>query len=207
MGSNYDLLKRVLDVAGAGTALVLSSPLIVATAAAVAVSLGRPVLFRQERVGKAGRSFTLVKFRSMRAADPALGITDDADRLSPFGRALRATSLDELPSLWNVLKGDMSMVGPRPLLPEYLPRYTARQARRHEVRPGVTGLAQVRGRNELPWSERFEADIDYVDRRSLGMDARIMLATVGAVLRRRGISAPGHATQSSFQGEDWDDRS
>jgi len=197
----YDIVKRGLDVLVAAAALILLSPVIVATAILVAVRLGRPVLFTQPRPGRHGRIFTLYKFRSMRAVDPARGRVSDADRLTPFGTRLRATSLDELPSLWNVLRGDMSIVGPRPLLVEYLERYTPEQARRHEVRPGITGLAQVTGRNAVTWEQRFAQDVRYVDRRSAGLDLRIVVATVGAVWRREGITAEGQATMMKFGGD------
>lgn len=194
----YDIAKRGLDILVAGVALVLLSPVILATAVLVASRLGRPVLFAQPRPGRHGRIFTLYKFRSMRAVDPARGRVTDADRLTPFGARLRATSLDELPSLWNVLRGDMSIVGPRPLLVEYLDRYTPEQARRHEVRPGITGLAQVTGRNAATWEQRFAQDVRYVDRRSAGLDLRIVIATIGAVITREGISAEGHVTMARF---------
>lgn len=194
----YDVVKRGLDIVVSAVALVLLSPVIVATAVLVATKLGRPVVFAQERPGKDGRIFTLYKFRSMRSVDEARGWVTDSDRLTPFGVRLRSTSLDELPSLWNVLKGDMSIVGPRPLLVEYLDRYTPEQARRHEVRPGITGLAQVTGRNAISWESKFRQDVRYVDRRSAGLDLRIVLATIGSVLKRDGISAEGHVTMSKF---------
>ena len=194
----YDVVKRGLDVVVSAVALVLLSPVIIATAVLVAVKLGRPVVFAQARPGKDGRIFTLYKFRSMRSVDEARGWVTDADRLTPFGVRLRSTSLDELPSLWNVLRGDMSIVGPRPLLVEYLERYTPEQARRHEVRPGITGLAQVTGRNAISWESKFRQDVRYVDRRSAGLDLRIVLATIGSVLKRDGISAEGHVTMSKF---------
>lgn len=196
----YDRLKRAIDVVASAAGLVITAPVQLVVAALVRVRLGSPVLFRQERPGKDAEIFTLIKFRTMLQADPARGLTGDADRLTPLGRVLRSTSLDELPSLWNVLRGDMSLVGPRPLLPEYLPRYTPRQARRHNVRPGVTGMAQVSGRNDLGWEERLELDVRYVEERAFLLDLRIVLATVSAVLRRRGISQPGHATMSPFTG-------
>lgn len=196
----YDVVKRALDVVASAVALVVLSPVIVATAVLVAVKLGRPVVFAQERPGKDGRIFTLYKFRSMRSVDEARGWVTDADRLTPFGVRLRSTSLDELPSLWNVLRGDMSIVGPRPLLVEYLERYTPEQARRHEVRPGVTGLAQVTGRNAISWESKFAQDVRYVDRRSVGLDLRIVAKTIGSVVRREGVSAEGHVTMAKFEG-------
>ncbi|GIG91692.1 sugar transferase [Plantactinospora endophytica] len=194
----YDRLKRVLDLLVAAALLVLLSPVLLGCAGAVAVALGRPVLFRQTRPGRHGQLFELRKFRTMRPAAP--GRTSDADRLTRFGGWLRATSLDELPTLWNVLRGEMSLVGPRPLLVSYLDRYTPEQARRHEVRPGITGLAQVRGRNELSWEEKFRHDVRYVEDRCLALDLRILLATVLRVLRRQGISAPGSPTMPEFAG-------
>lgn len=194
----YDVVKRALDVVAAAIALVVLSPVILVTAVLVAVKLGRPVVFAQKRPGRDGRIFTLYKFRSMRSVDELRGWVTDADRLTPFGVRLRSTSLDELPSLWNVLRGDMSVVGPRPLLVEYLERYTPEQARRHEVRPGITGLAQVTGRNAISWEDKFAQDVRYVDRRSVGLDLRIVLATIGSVVKREGISAEGHATMTKF---------
>ncbi|MEU4016782.1 sugar transferase [Microbacterium sp. NPDC028030] len=194
----YDFVKRGLDIVASAVALILLSPVIVVTAVLVAVKLGRPVIFAQERPGRGGRIFTLYKFRSMRSVDAARGWVTDADRLTPFGARLRSTSLDELPSLWNVLRGDMSIVGPRPLLVEYLDRYTPEQARRHEVRPGVTGLAQVTGRNAISWESKFRQDVRYVDHRSVGLDLRIVIATIGSVVKRDGISAEGHVTMAKF---------
>ncbi|MFZ6991379.1 sugar transferase [Curtobacterium sp. RRHDQ66] len=193
-------MKRLLDVVGAAVVLVVLAPLLGAVAVLVACHLGRPVLYRQPRPGLHGRTFTIVKFRSMLHVDPASGVVDDADRLTPFGAWLRSTSLDELPSLWNVLRGEMSFVGPRPSLCRYLELYDAEQARRHDVRPGLTGLAQVRGRNALPWPERLRSDVEYVDTQTLGLDARILARTVGVVLRREGITTPGHATSDTFTG-------
>jgi len=194
----YDRLKRVLDVTLAAVGLVVSAPIQVATAAVVLAAHGRPVLFRQPRPGLDGEVFELVKFRTMRHPDAAH--RTDAERLTRVGQFLRATSLDELPTLWHVVKGEMSLVGPRPLLVEYLERYSPEQARRHEVRPGVTGLAQVRGRNGLDWDAKLALDVEYVDRRSLLLDARILLETVVVVLKRSGISADGEATMTEFRG-------
>ena len=189
------MLKRAVDVVGAAIALVVAAVPMAVIALAIRVRMGAPVLFRQARPGRHGELFELTKFRTMRAGEGG-----DAERLTPLGRWLRATSLDELPQLWNVLKGDMSLVGPRPLLVEYLPLYSPHQARRHEVRPGITGLAQVAGRNLVDWDERFDLDVRYVDERSLGLDLRIIGQTVRAVLRREGISAEGEATMAPFQG-------
>lgn len=195
----YDLVKRGFDIAAAGAGLILLSPVIAATALAVRAKLGAPVLFRQARAGRDDDAFTLLKFRSMLDARDANGRElDDHLRLTPFGSALRSTSLDELPSLWNVLKGDMSIVGPRPLLVHYLEAYTPEQARRHEVRPGITGLAQVSGRNSLDWDEIFALDVEYVERRSFALDLHILGRTVATVLSRDGISAEGHVTREAF---------
>lgn len=194
----YDTIKRGLDLCGATVALILLSPIVLATALVVRVNLGAPVLFTQPRPGRDGRVFKLYKFRSMRSVDAERGWVTDEQRLTRFGRALRSTSLDELPSLWNVLRGDMSFVGPRPLLVEYLSRYSPEQARRHEVRPGITGLAQVSGRNTVDWERRFELDVAYVDSRSLRVDARILTATLRSVVVREGISAEGHVTMRKF---------
>jgi sugar transferase EpsL len=193
-------LKRAIDVVGAGTGLLLAAVPMAAIAVAVRRTLGRPVLFRQQRPGLHARPFELLKFRTMREGiDAAGGPLDDAARLTPLGQRLRAWSLDELPELVNVLRGDMSLVGPRPLLMEYLDLYTPEQARRHEVRPGLTGLAQVAGRNALSWQDRFALDVWYVDHWSLWLDARILARTVWAVLRRRGIT-DGTATAERFTG-------
>ncbi|MDH4992795.1 sugar transferase [Aquamicrobium lusatiense] len=194
-------MKRLFDVVVALCALAILSPLLVVLSLLIRRRLGSPILFRQVRPGKDGKPFEMLKFRSMtdaRGADGAL--LPDADRLTPFGQFLRSTSLDELPELWNVLKGDMSLVGPRPLLMEYLPLYSPEQARRHEVRPGVTGWAQVNGRNALSWEEKFALDIWYVDNRSLRLDLKIIVATIGKVLKRSGISADGEATMPRFDG-------
>ena len=194
--------KRILDTLVAGTLLVVLSPIIVLVGIAVAARLGRPILFLHQRAGLSGRPFTLVKFRTMANAARATdgSAATDAARLSAFGHRLRATSLDELPQLLNVLRGDMSLVGPRPLLPEYLPRYNATQARRHEVLPGITGLAQVSGRNGLSWEEKFALDVSYVDSVCLALDVRILVATVHQVIARRGITETGQATAREFLG-------
>ena len=193
--------KRLLDVIGASLALVVLSPIMVAVAAIVRIQIGSPIFFRQVRPGRNSEPFEIIKFRTMtdeRAADGEL--LPDEERMVDAGRRLRRWSLDELPELVNVLAGDMSLVGPRPLLMEYLQRYTSEQARRHEVRPGVTGLAQVSGRNDLPWGSRFELDVWYVDNWSLWLDLKILGRTVGQVLTGRGISEQGSATMTPFDG-------
>ncbi len=193
--------KRLFDVIGASLALVLLSPLIAAIAVIVRTRTGSPVFFRQIRPGRNGEPFEIIKFRTMtdeRAADGEL--LPDGERMVDAGRRLRRWSLDELPELVNVVTGDMSLVGPRPLLMEYMSRYTAEQARRHEVRPGVTGLAQVSGRNDLPWERRFELDVWYVDNWSMWLDLRILWRTVGQVVTGRGISEQGSATMTPFDG-------
>ena len=193
------MLKRAFDILCSALALLLFWPLLLILYVLVRVNLGSPALFHQQRPGLHGRPFMMVKFRTMLDALDADGnpLPDDV-RLTRFGRLLRATSLDELPELWNVLKGDMSLVGPRPLLMEYLPLYSAEQARRHEVRPGITGWAQVNGRNALSWPQKFALDVWYVDNRSLLLDIRILLLTVKKVFVREGISADGQATTSRF---------
>ena len=193
--------KRVFDAVAAFFGLVVASPILALAAAGVALAMGRPVLFRQARPGRGGKLFSILKLRTMSDARGADGrLLPDAERLGRFGRFLRATSLDELPELWNVLKGDMSLVGPRPLLVEYLPLYSGTQARRHEVRPGITGWAQVNGRNALTWELKFEMDVWYVDNLSFGLDLRILWRTLVAVVRREGISAAGEATMPRFTG-------
>jgi lipopolysaccharide/colanic/teichoic acid biosynthesis glycosyltransferase len=196
----YDHVKRGLDLIGGLLAFAVSLPVQGAVAIAVARKLGRPVLFRQQRPGRDGRVFTLVKFRTMKDPDPVRGLVTDEQRLTPFGARLRATSLDELPTMINVIKGDMSIVGPRPLLVSYLTRYSTLQARRHEVRPGVTGLAQVSGRNSISWDEKLALDVEYVDTRSFRLDARILVRTLTSLLSRDGISADGHVTAHEFMG-------
>ena len=177
------------------------SPIMLLLALAVATTMGRPVLFRQMRPGRGGRAFCLLKFRTMTADRDASGAPlCDAQRLTALGRLLRAASLDELPELINVIKGDMSLVGPRPLLLEYLPLYTAEQARRHEVRPGITGWAQVNGRNALSWEERFRMDVWYIENQSLWLDLKIIARTVVSVVTARGVSHPGEATMPAFRG-------
>ena len=194
-------MKRAFDIFAAGLALlVLGVPMLI-IACLVHSRLGSPVLFRQIRPGLRGRPFEMVKFRTMRDAVDAYGMPlPDAERITPFGNFLRAASLDELPELWNVLKGEMSLVGPRPLLMEYLPLYSPAQARRHEVRPGVTGWAQINGRNALSWDEKFRLDVWYVDHQSLWLDLKILLLTVKKVFVREGISAAGDATMPRFAG-------
>ena len=200
MKVNKRLVKRGVDMVAATAGLVVTAPLQVGAAAAIRVTMGKPVLFRQKRPGLHGQSFEMVKFRTMHHVDVARGRVTDADRLTRLGRVLRSASVDELPTLWNVLRGDMSIVGPRPLLVEYLPLYSAEQARRHEVRPGLTGLAQVSGRNAVSWDDRFRLDVVYIDNWSLALDLQILVRTVAAVLRRDGISAAGEATMTRFAG-------
>jgi sugar transferase EpsL len=195
------MVKRIMDVVVSGTGLLVLLPLLAIIAIAVRLSLGSPVLFRQVRAGRRGLPFTIIKFRTMRDACHTDGReASDADRLTKLGRFLRSTSLDELPELFNVLRGDMSLVGPRPLLMEYLPFYDRVQSRRHEVRPGITGWAQVNGRNAVTWDEKFRMDVWYVDNQSLWLDLRILMRTGLLVLVRDGISQPGHATAEKFRG-------
>jgi lipopolysaccharide/colanic/teichoic acid biosynthesis glycosyltransferase len=201
----YDVVKRGADVVTAAALLVVLSPVILVVAVLVRAKLGSPVIFRQARPGKDGRIFTLYKFRTMRDATPGTtcveAVASDPERLTPLGRALRAPSLDELPQLVNVLRGDMSIVGPRPLLPEYLDRYNEEQARRHEIRPGITGWAQANGRNAVSWDERFKMDVWYVDHRSLALDARIVFKTISTMSSGKGVSAPDFETMRPFQGD------
>jgi lipopolysaccharide/colanic/teichoic acid biosynthesis glycosyltransferase len=195
------MIKRVLDFTVSCAALLLFAPLLLLVAGLIAVWMGRPVLFRQTRIGRAGLKFEFIKFRTMRdVRTPDGRLLPDGDRMTRLGDMLRRWSIDELPQLWNVVRGDMSLVGPRPLLPQYLPRYSERQARRHEVRPGITGWAQVNGRNALSWEKKFELDVWYVEHQSLRLDYRILWMTVVQVLRHEGISASGHATMPEFMG-------
>jgi len=195
------MLKRAFDIIGSASALVIFSPVFAITAHKVKKNLGSPVLFRQVRPGLYGRPFEMIKFRTMRdATDNNGNPLPDSERLTEFGKKLRSTSLDELPELWNVLKGDMSLVGPRPLLMEYLPLYNAEQAKRHNVHPGITGYAQVNGRNSLSWEEKFKLDTWYVEHQSFLLDMKIMLKTIKKVIVRDGISAEGEATMTKFTG-------
>ncbi|WP_180146374.1 sugar transferase [Acinetobacter sp. YH12052] len=195
------MLKRLLDIVIASSALVLLSPVYALVAYKVKKNLGSPVLFRQLRPGLHGKPFEMVKFRTMKDALDAEGNPlPDSERLTPFGKMLRATSLDEMPELWNVIKGDMSIVGPRPLLMEYLPLYNREQAKRHHVRPGITGHAQVNGRNAISWEKKFELDTWYVENQSLWLDFKIMLKTVKKVIAKDDISAEGEATMTKFTG-------
>lgn len=194
-------IKRLIDITASGAALTVLSPVLAITAYKVKKNLGSPVLFKQTRPGLDGKPFEMIKFRTMKdATDKDGNLLPDSERLTPFGQKLRSTSLDELPELWNVLKGDMSLVGPRPLLMEYLPLYNSEQARRHNVRPGVTGYAQVNGRNAISWEQKFALDTWYVDNQSLWLDFKILAKTVKQVLIKDGISAEGEATMSKFTG-------
>lgn len=195
------IIKLLLDKIIGSMALVVLSPLLLGLALLVRLSLGSPILFCQQRPGLHGKPFQIFKFRTMNDAKDATGnLLPDAERLTHFGKFLRSTSLDELPELWNVVKGDMSLVGPRPLLMEYLPLYNARQARRHEVRPGLTGWAQVNGRNNLRWEARLEMDVWYIDNQSFWLDLKILWMTLWTVLKRRGINREGSATMEPFRG-------
>ena len=195
------MIKRLFDITTATTALVALSPVYVITAYKVKKNLGSPVLFRQTRPGLDGKPFEMIKFRTMKdAIDSDGNPLPDSERLTDFGKMLRNSSLDELPELWNVVKGDMSLVGPRPLLMEYLPLYSKEQARRHDVRPGITGYAQVNGRNAIGWDKKFELDAWYVDNQSLWLDIKILFKTVKKVVIKDGISADGEATMSKFTG-------
>lgn len=198
---NQTEMKRIFDVIASGVMLILLSPILLLLSGLAYFKLGKPVLFRQTRPGKNCRPFQMIKFRTMLDAVDSHGHPlPDVERLTPFGHFLRSTSLDELPELWNVFKGDMSLVGPRPLLMEYLPLYDKQQARRHQVRPGVTGWAQVNGRNAITWEEKFKLDVWYVDNQSFWLDIKIIFMTIKKVLVRDGISAEGEATMSKFTG-------
>ncbi|UOH75074.1 sugar transferase [Acinetobacter schindleri] len=195
------MIKRILDITIASTALILLSPVYLIVAHKVKKNLGSPVMFRQVRPGLHGKPFEMIKFRTMKDALDAEGNPlPDSERLTPFGKMLRTTSLDEMPELWNVIKGDMSIVSPRPLLMEYLPLYNAEQAKRHNVRPGITGYAQVNGRNAISWEKKFELDTWYVENQSLWLDFKIMLKTIKKVIAKDDISAEGEATMSKFTG-------
>lgn len=193
-------MKRLIDIVLALVLLVVLAPVIALLAVAVRLDVGSPVLFRQVRPGLHGRPFTLMKFRTMRGSPDAESRPNDEQRLTPFGQFLRTSRLDELPELWNVLRGEMSFVGPRPLLMKYLPLYTDEQMRRHEVRPGLTGWTQINGNNELDWEEKLSLDTWYVENRSTLLDVWILLRTPSYILRRRGVSHPGSATMPEFEG-------
>lgn len=196
-------MKRLLDIFGAIAGIFLLSPILLVVALLILAKMGRPVLFRQTRAGLDGSIFMVLKFRTMKSREPGtLKTEDDADLITPLGDILRAWSLDELPDLWNVLKGKMSLVGPRPLMAEYLPLYSQQQARRHNVRPGITGWAQVNGRNAISWEEKFELDVWYVDNMSLLLDLKIIGKTIQKVIMRDGMSADGHVTMPLFTGSD-----
>lgn len=202
-----DFFKRLLDITASAAGLIILSPVLLILIYLIKKNLGSPVFFTQERPGKDGKPFKMIKFRSMRDAVGSDGQPlPDRERLTPFGKKLRATSLDELPELWNVLKGEMSLVGPRPLLMHYLPLYNDFQNRRHEVRPGVTGWAQVNGRNAISWDDKFAYDVWYVDNRSVWLDIKILFLTVKKVFIKEGISAEGEATMPYFTGNDSNDK-
>ena len=193
--------KRIFDFVIAALGILIASPILLVTAGLVAVFHGRPILFRQQRPGYKGKLFSIKKFRTMNnARDKAGNLLPDAERLTPLGRFLRLSSLDELPELFNILQGEMSLVGPRPLLKQYLARYSPEQARRHDVMPGLTGWAQINGRNALTWDEKFKLDVWYVDHWSFWLDVKILLLTFWKVFKREGISQPGHATAEEFMG-------
>ena len=195
------MIKRAIDILATTTGLCVLAPVFVVTAVLVRLKLGSPILFTQQRPGLHGKPFKMMKFRTMTDGRDAQGhLLPDAQRLTPFGRFLRSSSLDELPELLNVLKGDMSLVGPRPLLMEYLPLYSAEQARRHEAKPGITGWAQINGRNAISWEQKFVLDVWYVENQSLWLDIKILLLTVGKVFKREGISAAGEVTMTKFTG-------
>ena len=196
-------MKRIFDILISLVALVMVFPILILVSFIIYKKLGSPVLFKQVRPGKNGKPFVMLKFRTMLEAVDSSGVLfADSERLTPFGEKLRSTSLDELPGLWNVLKGDMSLVGPRPLLVEYLPLYNEEQSKRHNVRPGITGWAQVNGRNAISWDEKFKLDVWYVENQSLFLDIKILLLTVKKVFIRDGISADGEATMSKFNGSE-----
>lgn len=197
-----DRAKRAFDVSVAVLLLLVTLPIQLAAATAIRIRLGSPVLFRQARPGLGQEPFEIIKFRTMGGDEPPPGVADDSSRITALGRWLRATSIDELPTLWNIVRGDMSLVGPRPLMMQYLNLYSAEQARRHDVRPGITGLAQVSGRNALSWEDKFRLDVSYVDHHSFGGDLRIIIATARSVARRDGISPDGEATMPEFFGTD-----
>lgn len=195
------MLKRFVDILGSCLGLIVFSPVLLFLSIRIRRQMGAPVLFRQTRPGKDGKPFEMLKFRTMRdAIGPDGELLPDAERLTPLGQRLRSSSLDELPEIWNVLRGEMSLVGPRPLLMEYLPLYTQEQARRHEVRPGVTGWAQINGRNKISWEEKFALDLWYIDNQTFRLDLKIIWLTIKRVLARDGISAKGEATMSKFTG-------
>ena len=195
------LIKRSIDILGSGIGLIVISPILLIVGLAIKFKLGSPIFFTQDRLGKDGKVFKMIKFRTMLNKTDKFGnLLPDEERMTSFGKILRSTSIDELPELINVFKGDMSLVGPRPLLVEYKDLYSKEQFRRHEVRPGITGLAQVSGRNSLSWGDRFNLDIEYVDKYNLFMDIKILFMTVGKVLKRDGISQEGQATMEKFNG-------
>jgi lipopolysaccharide/colanic/teichoic acid biosynthesis glycosyltransferase len=197
----YDRVKRTLDIILAASGLLILWPVLALVAVAIRLHMGAPVLFRQVRPGFKGQPFTLLKFRTLTEVRDTRGhYLPDAERLTPLGRWLRRSSLDELPELWNVLRGEMSLVGPRPLLMQYLERYTPAQARRHEVKPGITGWAQVNGRNALTWQQKFQLDLWYVDRHSFALDLKILARTICQTLSRKGISHEGHVSMAEFTG-------
>jgi lipopolysaccharide/colanic/teichoic acid biosynthesis glycosyltransferase len=196
------MIKRLFDLSISLLAVLLLAPIIFIVSIRIAANIGNPLLFNQKRPGLHGRVFEMIKFRSMRDAVDEQGNTlPDSERLTPFGKRLRSSSLDELPGLWNVIKGDMSLVGPRPLLGEYLPLYNEEQSRRHDVRPGITGWAQVNGRNALSWEEKFKLDVWYVDNQSFWLDLKILFLTVKKVFVKEGISADGEVTMPKFKGD------
>ena len=195
------LIKRLIDICASLALLLILTPLLLLTAVLIVIMLGRPVLFQQQRPGLGGKPFNMLKFRSMTdSRDESGALLPDAERLNSFGKILRATSMDELPELWNVLRGDMSLVGPRPLLMKYLPLYSSEQARRHHVRPGITGWAQINGRNSVEWEDKLSMDVWYVDNRSFWLDCQILWRTIATVFRSKGTSYAHHATMSEFKG-------